>query len=205
MRGWENCLRLHQGWFRSDIRKNFSKRGVRHWHRLAREVVEPPFMEVFKKSLDVVLKVMVWRPVLVIGSQRSFSTFMENYQPQWNEWWRRQAVHLNRLWHFSKERWELIKSINVFLGECANRMHQTKVICFCWVKVRGLKANLVWWKLIRNNKRSFSIYRIYMEWIRISERRLVYSNISGIPGILLEVNCPVFVQSSLTTQIDIYF
>ena len=43
-----------------DIRKNlFSKRAVRQWHRLPREVVQSPSMEVFKNRVDVALRDVV--------------------------------------------------------------------------------------------------------------------------------------------------
>jgi len=50
-------LKLHEGKFRLDIRKNFFTRRVsKHWKRLLMEVVDSPSLELFKRSVDVVLR-----------------------------------------------------------------------------------------------------------------------------------------------------
>ncbi|KFU84157.1 hypothetical protein M959_01768, partial [Chaetura pelagica] len=55
-----NGLKLEEGRFSLDIRKKFfSVRVVRHWHRLPREVVDAPSLEVFKARLDGALSNLV--------------------------------------------------------------------------------------------------------------------------------------------------
>ena len=49
-------LKLYQGRFGLDIRKHFLDRAVRQWHRLPREVVGSPSLEVLRKCVAVALR-----------------------------------------------------------------------------------------------------------------------------------------------------
>ncbi|KGL93178.1 hypothetical protein N301_01840, partial [Charadrius vociferus] len=55
-----NGFKLEEGRFRLDIRKKFfTLRVVRHWHRLPREAVDAPSLEVFKARLNGALSNLV--------------------------------------------------------------------------------------------------------------------------------------------------
>ncbi|KFQ36234.1 hypothetical protein N332_14202, partial [Mesitornis unicolor] len=55
-----NDFKLEEGRFRLDIRRKFfTVRVVRHWHRLPREAVDAPSLEVFKARLDGALGSLV--------------------------------------------------------------------------------------------------------------------------------------------------
>ena len=44
-----------------DVRKKFlTQTAVRHWHRLPREAVDAPSLEVFKARLDEALSNLIW-------------------------------------------------------------------------------------------------------------------------------------------------
>ena len=55
-----NGLKLRQGRFSLDIRRNFfTQRVVTQWNRLPEEVVDAPLLEAFKARLDVSLGSLV--------------------------------------------------------------------------------------------------------------------------------------------------
>jgi len=56
----KNGCKLQEGRYRLDIRKKFfTMRVVRHWHRLPREAVAAPSLELFKTRLDGALSNLV--------------------------------------------------------------------------------------------------------------------------------------------------
>jgi len=65
-----NSSKLKEGRFRLDIRKKFfTMRVLKNWHRLPREVVYAPSLEMFKSGLDGALSNLVWwkMSLLIVG------------------------------------------------------------------------------------------------------------------------------------------
>jgi len=76
-----NGCYLKQRKFHLNVRKNFSLRVTEPWHRLPREAVESPSLEIFKPCLDAVLCSLLWVTLLREGvglddPQRSLPTPM---------------------------------------------------------------------------------------------------------------------------------
>ena len=60
-RKWGNGFKIKEGRFGLDVRRKFfTQRMMRHWHRLLRETVDVPSLEVFETWLDGALVSLVW-------------------------------------------------------------------------------------------------------------------------------------------------
>ena len=57
----ESGFKLEEGGFRLDVRKKFlTQKMVWHWHRLPREAMDAPSLDVFKSRLDGALGSLSW-------------------------------------------------------------------------------------------------------------------------------------------------
>ena len=57
----ESVYKLEEGRFRLDVRKKFlTQKMVWHWHRLPREAMDAPSLDVFKSRLDGALGSLSW-------------------------------------------------------------------------------------------------------------------------------------------------
>jgi len=64
-----NGFKLKEGRFRLDVRGSLLRRVVRHWHRLPREVVDAPSLEVFKARLDGALGNLIQYLIPQLGNR----------------------------------------------------------------------------------------------------------------------------------------
>ena len=79
-----NDFKLKGGRFRVDIRKTFYRvRGVKHWNRLPREMVDAPSLEAFKARLDGALSNLIQLKMsLLIAGELDQRTFQGVFQPK---------------------------------------------------------------------------------------------------------------------------
>jgi len=63
--------RANRKYLRLDIGKTFfTKRVMKPWHRLPREVVDAPSLEAFKARLDGALSSLIWLKMSLRGSEQ---------------------------------------------------------------------------------------------------------------------------------------
>jgi len=77
-----NGFKLKEGRFRLEIRKKFFAMSMmKHWHRLPREVVDAPSLEVFKVRLDRALSNLVcWKVSLPRAGGLELDNLLRSFQ-----------------------------------------------------------------------------------------------------------------------------